>query len=125
MNKLVTSLIVVAAIGISAGAYYNYRRAGTPPEVTTATMTRGSVVDSVGATGSLEAVTTVQVGTQVSGTVKELYADFNSIVRRGQVIARLDPSLFETQIDQARANLVRAEGAVERLRVSLDDGRTK
>ena len=59
----------------------------------------------VGATGTLQAVTTVQVGTQVSGTIQELYADFNSIVHKGQVIARLDPSLFQTQIEQARANL--------------------
>jgi HlyD family secretion protein len=70
-------------------------------------------------------VTTVQVGTQVSGTVKELYADFNSIVRKGQVIARLDPSLFETQIEQQQANVARAQAEVERLRVALEDARVK
>ena len=74
-------------------------------------------MDSVGATGTLEAVETVDVGTQVSGTVDELYADFNSIVKKGQVIARLDPSLIQTQIEQQRANVTRAEADLERLRV--------
>jgi HlyD family secretion protein len=70
-------------------------------------------------------VTTVQVGSQVSGTVAELYADFNSIVHKGQVIARLDPSLFQTQIDQQQANLIRSEADLERLNVSLDDAKVK
>ena len=88
-------------------------------------MTRGDIAETVGATGQLQAVTTVQVGTQVSGTIQELNADFNSLVRKGQVLARLDPSLFQTQIEQARANLIRAEADLERLRVALDDARTK
>jgi HlyD family secretion protein len=67
----------------------------------------------------------VQVGTQVSGTIQQLYADFNSLVKKGQVIARLDPSLFATQIEQARANLIRAQADLERLKVTLDDARTK
>ena len=65
------------------------------------------------------------MGTQVSGTILQLNADFNSLVRKGQVLARLDPSLFQTQIEQARANLIRAEADLERFRVSLDDARTK
>src|ERR687892_2064467 len=88
-------------------------------------ISRGDVVDSVGATGTLEAVETVDVGTQVSGTVSELYADFNSIVRKGQVIARLDPSLIQTQIEQQRANVIRAEAELDRLRVGLADARQK
>ena len=55
----------------------------------------------------------------------ELHADFNSLVRKGQGIARLDPSLFETQIEQATANLIRAQADLERLKVALDDARTK
>ncbi len=70
-------------------------------------------------------MTTVQVGTQVSGTILELHADFNSLVKKGQVLARLDPSLFQTQIEQASANLIRAQADLERLRVTLDDARTK
>ena len=125
MKKLIFSLIAVVAIGISVGAYYNLKRTGAAPDIVTGKITRGSVVDTVGATGTLQAVTTVQVGSQVSGTVQELYADFNSIVHKGQVIARLDPSLFQTQIDQQKANLIRAEADLERLKVSLDDAKVK
>jgi HlyD family secretion protein len=105
--------------------YYNYRNTPPAPTVMTAVVTRGDIADTVGATGTLQAVTTVQVGTQVSGTIQELYADFNSLVRKGQVLARLDPSLFSTQIEQARANLIRAQADLERLKVALDDARTK
>lgn len=124
MRKPVTLLVLLAVVGAVAGAYY-LRRGGPPPEIQTAPVSVGSIIETVGATGTVEAVTTVQVGTQVSGTIKELYADFNSIVRRGQVIARLDPSLFETQVEQARANLVRAQAEVERLKVALDDARQR
>jgi HlyD family secretion protein len=93
--------------------------------VTTAVVARGDIADTVGATGTLQAVTTVQVGTQVSGIVQDLYADFNTLVRKGQVIARLDPSTIQTQIEQARANLNRSQADVERLRVGLDDAKNK
>ena len=79
-----------------------------------------NIVDTIGATGALEAVTTVQVGSQVSGLIEELCVDFNSIVREGDVIMRLDPSLFETQLKQARANLLRSEAEVEQLSVAVD-----
>lgn len=125
MKRALLTLVVVAVVGGSVYVYYSYRKSGPKPSVATAPVTRGAVVDTVGATGTLQAVTTVQVGTQVSGTIQSLYADFNSLVKKGQVLARLDPSLFQTQIEQARANLVRAQADVERLRVSVDDARTK
>ncbi len=125
MKKAIVTLVLLGALGGGVYTYYRYRNAPTPPTVQTAAVTRGAIVDTVGATGTLQAVTTVQVGTQVSGTIQTLYADFNSLVRRGQVLARLDPSLFETQIEQARANLIRAQADLERLRVTLEDSRTK
>lgn len=125
MTKALLTLIVLGLVGGSVYAYYRYGKTPPAPTVTTARVTRGDIADTVGATGTLQAVTTVQVGTQVSGTIQNLYADFNSIVQRGQVLARLDPSLFQTQIEQARANLIRAQADVERLRVGLDDARTK
>jgi HlyD family secretion protein len=122
-----TLLVVVALAVVSGGgyAYYRYSNKTPAPSINTARVTRGDVTETVGATGTLQAVTTVQVGTQVSGTIQELNADFNSLVRKGQVLARLDPSLFQTQIEQARANLIRAEADLERLRVALDDAHTK
>ena len=79
----------------------------------------------VGATGTLQAVTTVQVGSQVSGTIQSLDADFNSTVKKGQVIARLDPSLFEARLGQAHANLLAARANVERARSAVEDMRQK
>jgi HlyD family secretion protein len=124
MKKLILTIIVLACLGAVVAAYYMTRPA-PEPTVTTLQLTRGDVIDSVGATGTLEAVETVDVGTQVSGTVQDLYADFNDIVRKGQVIARLDPSLLQTQIEQQRANVTRAEADLERLKVSLADANRK
>jgi HlyD family secretion protein len=125
MKKAIVTLLVVGVVGASAYAYYHYRETGPKFTVNYAAVTRGDVVDTVGATGTLQAVTTVQVGTQVSGTISELHADFNSLVKKGQVLARLDPSLFQTQIEQARANLTRSQADLERQKVALDDATTK
>src|SRR5580765_8040661 len=125
MKKAIVTLLLAGVVGVSGYAYYHYRETGPKFTVNTAQVTRGDVVDTVGATGTLQAVTTVQVGTQVSGTISELHADFNSLVKKGQVLARLDPSLFQTQIEQARANLVRSQADLERQKVALDDAGTK
>src|SRR5437867_8012164 len=124
MKRAITILLLIAAIGAGAGAYY-IRRGGPEIQVNTSPITRGDIVDTVGATGTLQAVTTVQVGSQVSGNIQWLGADFNSIVKKGQQIARLDPSLFQTQVEQARANLARARADVERYRVAVDDAQVK
>ena len=118
---------VLLILGTVTGGFYFYRvRTAAPePVVTTQPFSRGDIVDAVSATGTLEAVETVEVGTQVSGVVRELNADFNSIVRKGQVIARLDPQLIQTQIEQQTANVLRAEADMERLKVSQDDAEQK
>jgi HlyD family secretion protein len=124
-RKLTVVLAVVAAVTAGAAAYYRGSDAADAPALTTATVTRGSVVETVEATGTLEAVTTVDVGTQVSGTIKALYADYNSQVRKGQVIAQLDPSLFETQVEQARATVQRLQAEVDAAKVNVEDSRVK
>jgi HlyD family secretion protein len=75
-------------------------------------VTRGGIRETVTATGTVNPVTTVQVGTQVSGTIKEIFVDFNSLVRKGQLIAQIDPAFFETQLAQARANADRARAGL-------------
>ena len=128
MQKPIKRLLAVAAlvsVGGSGYAFYSSRETEAAPTLITAPVTRGAIVDAISSTGTLQAVTSVQVGTQVSGTIESLGADYNSIVKRGQVLARLDRSLFQTQVDQNRANLVRAEADVERLRVALQDANTK
>lgn len=117
---------IVAAVVVLAGAGgWLLRSRGQAPRFVTAAVDRGDVVEVVGATGALEAVTTVQIGSQVSGTIQALGADFNSQVKKGQVIARLDPSLFEARLGQARANLLAARANVERARSGVDDTRLK
>jgi HlyD family secretion protein len=124
MKKLILLLLVVVAAGVGLGVYA-MRRNQPEPDVRTQGLSRGDIVDSVGATGTLEAVETVDVGTQVSGVVQALYADFNDIVKKGQIIARLDPQLIETQIEQQTANVVRAEAELDRLKVNLADAEQK
>ncbi len=82
---------------------------------------RGDLVQIVSATGTVNPVAMVLVGTQVSGTIKHLYVDFNSPVKEGQVIAQIDPALFESQVEQARANLLAANQ--KRAETSLADAR--
>jgi HlyD family secretion protein len=86
-------------------------------------VTRGDVAEVVSATGEVSALVTVTVGTQVSGTVARLHADFNSPVRRGQVLAELDPRLFAAAIARAEAGLAAAGAEVERARVALAEAR--
>jgi HlyD family secretion protein len=131
MKRAVIGLLIVAAIGAGAGAYYKLR-GGPEVQVQTSPITRGEIIDTVGATGTLQAVTTVQVGSQVSGNIQWLGADFNSIVKKSQVIARLDPSLFEAQLQQtnanlsqSRANLTKAQSDLERTKVQLADAQQK
>lgn len=124
MKKMLKLLVPLLILG---GGGYMYLGSDIEfvPELRTAAVSQGNIVDSVGATGTLEAVTTVNVGSQVSGIIDELNVDFNSIVREGEVIMRLDPSVFETQVAQGRANLIRAQADTERLRVSADDAVTQ
>ena len=125
MKKLIVFVILVAALGTGGWAYY-HNRARPEPTVSTVPVSRGEVVERVQATGTLEAVTTVDVGTQVSGVVQELYADFNSIVKKGQVIARLDPSISrDADRVAARQRDPIARRDLERLRVTLADAKQK
>lgn len=81
---------------------------------------RGTVTMTVTATGTLSAVTTVQVGSQVSGVIARLYADFNSEVKKGQLLAELDPTPFEAQVEQRRADVTRYEVGVEDSRIKYE-----
>jgi HlyD family secretion protein len=90
-----------------------------PVQYTTVKVSKGDLRDEVQATGTINAVTTVQVGSQVSGTIAEIGADFNSKVKKGQVIARIDPSLFQGALLQAQADLANAQANVTAARANL------
>jgi HlyD family secretion protein len=125
MKRTLTILFaLVIAATLTLRAFYGGGDAAGAA-VTAEAATLGSIVSTVVATGTLEAVTTVQVGSQVSGMIEALHADFNSIVKKGQVLARLDQSLFKSALEQAQANLIRAEADYERTRVMLADAETK
>jgi len=112
-------LVIVALLVLG------FRSRTREPKYLTAVVDKGNVVDVVGATGALQAVTTVQVGSQVSGTIASLQADFNTRVQKDEVIARLDPSLFQARVEQARANVVAARANVDKARATVEDTRQK
>jgi len=119
MRKYVIAAVVTVVIIVAAVFYLKSRK----PEITykSTKVERGTIVSSVAATGNLSAVTTVQVGTQVSGTIQKLYVDYNSRVRKGQPIAEIDPSLFNAAVEQSQGNAFSAEGNLLKARVSLAD----
>src|SRR5213076_3512517 len=103
--KRVLSLLVVAALaGAGVWAYLYTQSIGNAPKYRLARVERGPLIAAVSATGNLNAVITVQVGSQVSGQITQLSADFNSVVRQGDVIARIDPEIFEAKVNQANAD---------------------
>jgi HlyD family secretion protein len=118
------ALAVVALLAVAAGAFA-WRSAGRRPrlQLDTVRVDRGRIVAKVTATGTLSAIVTVQVGSQVSGTIAALHADFNSRVRKGQLIAKIDPALFEAAVQQARANRRAAEGNLAKARAQAVDAR--
>src|SRR5665213_4290150 len=97
MKRAIIIVLIVLAAGAGAGAYYMTHK-GPTLSVATAAITRADVVDAVASTGTLQPVISVTVGSQVSGNIAWLGADFNSIVKKNQVIAKLDPTLFQSQV---------------------------
>ena len=110
-------LIVILAAGI----FFFLRKAENGPKFKTQNVTKGDIRETVTATGTVNAVTTVLVGTQVSGTIKTLYVDFNSSVKKGQLLAQIDPAAFEAQLAQAKANLSLSKANVQKAEAALVD----
>jgi HlyD family secretion protein len=116
--SLVLLLVVAAAAG---GGWYWYQSRADSADVRyrVSKVERGPMAAVVVASGTLNAVTTVQVGSQISGQVKDIYADFNTPVKKGQVIARIDPATYELRVNQTRADLDAAQSAVAVARSGL------
>lgn len=104
-------------------AFYFWGNQSTAAQYLTARVERGNLRNTVTATGTLQAVTTVQVGSQASGTISALYVDFNSVVKKGQIVAQLDPAVSKAQVDQARANLQQAVASVQQARAAVVNSR--
>lgn len=121
MKKIFIAVAVV--IVLIAAAFIFFRNKGSEPRYKTEKVTKGDIITSVTATGTVNAVITVLVGTQVSGTINKIYVDFNSQVKKGQLIARIDPALFDEQVQQQKANLLAAKANLEKAEASLVDAK--
>lgn len=116
-----TWLVLAALVGLGLVLWRCTAGSTEAPSYETAPIDRGDVVARVSTSGSLSAVVTVEVGSQVSGRIQSLHADFNSVVKRGERIAKIDPALFEAAVAQAAANVAAARGNLERLRVQAEE----
>ncbi|MEW5806115.1 MAG: efflux RND transporter periplasmic adaptor subunit [Acidobacteriota bacterium] len=124
MNKRLISIIVILVVIVTAGTWYFFlRERNSTDRYKTAKVEKGDIEERVAATGRIEALVTVSVGSQVSGTIKELLADYNSIVKKGQVVAFLEPSIFMAQKKQAEANLASATSNLEKSEVALEEAK--
>ena len=114
-------IIVAVIVVVVLILYFSFGNKGNGQTFRTEKITKGNIVATVTATGTVNAVTNVQVGTQVSGRLKNIYVDFNSPVKKGQIIALVDPDMFNATVDQARANLASANANLEKAQVALID----
>jgi HlyD family secretion protein len=120
-SKALLWLLLLVALVWGVRSVWREDGDSSAPAYDTAKIERGEVVASVSATGTLNPLITVQVGSQVSGTIHRLHADFNSRVRKGDLIAEIEPSLFEAEVAQAEANLRSAEAALGKADVAVRD----
>ena len=123
MKKKVIILSIIVIVIIAAGLFLYLRGNGKDAAYKTEKVSRGEIKSVVTATGTVNAVTTVSVGTQVSGTIKRLMVDYNSPVKKGQLLAQIDPSTVQAQVDQAMANLWSAKANMEKAAVATLDAR--
>lgn len=119
--RVLGAVLGIAVVG--AAVLWWRGRDGRDPQYTFTRVERGDVVETVTATGTVNPITTVQVGSQVSGTIKKLNADFNSVVHRGQILAQLDTDTFQAQVAQATANVQMARAQVQNAKASLENTR--
>ena len=120
-RTLRTVVTIILVLAVSAAGYLYLGPSDSQPgeDYLTVPVSRGDVRRTVSSTGLLQAVVTVQVGSQVSGRIQELHADFNSVVKKGQTLAIIDPANFEAQLERAKASLATAKAAVKSAAANL------
>ncbi len=120
-RKIVPILIILIIALAGAGVYWFGFKKEKPVRYKTGPVLRGELTAQVVANGTVNPVTIVQVGSQISGTILKLFADFNSVVSQGQVIAQIDPALLRAKVDQTQADLRNAQAVLEREKVTVQD----
>ena len=123
MKRFVSIVVVALLLGAGVWGYLYAQGRNSSPKYRLVQVEQGPLTAAVSATGNLNAVITVQVGSQVSGQIKELLVDFNSVVKKGQTIARIDPQIFEAQVNQAKADVETAKAAVLNQAASVEKAR--
>ncbi len=124
MKKIIIIIVVVAVLaGGGVAAYLLLRTNQNEVAYKTEKITRGDIQETVFASGTINPISTVSVGTQVSGRIGKIYVDFNSPVKQGQMIAQIDPSIFQAQVQQASANLFLARANLQKANASLIDSK--
>src|ERR1700680_1445972 len=113
MLKRPLPLVIGIVVVILAGLLFSKCRSGSGQNFQTVAVTRGPITQAVTATGTLNPVVNVQVGRQVSGNIAKLFADFNSQVKAGDVVAQIDPALFQATVTQTEGDLASAQAALE------------
>jgi HlyD family secretion protein len=111
--------ITIGCLVVLFGLWLYVRGRSSAPKYTTAVVRRGNITSVVQATGTINPLTTIPVGSYVSGTVKYIFADFNTRVKNGQVLAQLDPAIYEAQVTQSRGNLQNAEANLVTLQANV------
>src|SRR4051812_36499049 len=123
MLKRPITLIVAAVLLIAVALLLRRCTSGSRAAFQTAPVTKGPITQAVTATGTLNPVQNVQVGSQVSGNIQKLFADFNTVVKAGQVIAQIDPVVFQASVNQAEGDVANAKAALEL--AQLNENRTR
>src|SRR5436190_2329527 len=120
MFKLKRPILIILGVVAALAIVLVMRKcsSGTGQNFQTVAVTRGPITQAVTATGTLDPVQNVQVGSQVSGNIQKLFADFNSVVKAGQVIAQIDPVVFQANVNQAKGDLDNAQAALELARLN-------
>ena len=117
MKRFVPWLLITIGLLVVAAVVHQCRNSGAA-NYQTATITRGPITQAVTATGTLNPVVNVQVGSQVSGNIAKLFVDFNSQVKAGQVVAQIDPALFQATVTQAEGDVASAQAGLELAKVN-------
>ncbi len=121
MKKIFLSLLVIV-FGVG-GFLFFYGNKGNSITVDNTTVTKGDIIKAVSATGTLEAVNTVNIGAQVSGTIKNIYVDYNSTVKKGDLLAEIDPSLLSARVRQSRADVMAAKANIQEAQSSVKNAK--
>jgi HlyD family secretion protein len=119
-KKLIIWSILLTIVAAAVIIYFATKKKEVPINFVTVTPQYGYIAKSVTATGTIEPVDTVSVGAQVSGVVQNIYADFNSVVKQGQLLAKIDPSIIQAQTEQATATLTNAKSSLQLQQSSYD-----